>query len=612
MAFTAEELTNRGGHYLTVIARMKETVTLKQAQTDMEAVMQRIAEENPNQTFNGKLGVVVLPLREQLTGEVSRLLVVLLVAVGFVLLIACANIANLLLSRAVNRQREIAVRSALGAGRLRIARQLLTESLLLSGTGSLMGLLFAWWSFNFLKQLVPESMALSTTLTLDLPVLGFTGLMALLTGILFGLVPALQASKVDLNDTLKQNTSRTGASAKSNRLRSIMVVAEIALTLVLLVGAGLLMQTFYKLTGQYTALKPADVLTLRTALPENKYNEHSKRMAFYDQVLERVKALPGVVAVGYSTSIPLAWKGGTSGFYPEGTQQPLPGLAYDANHRQVSSGFLQTLGIQLKEGRYFESGDTERSLPVVIINETMARQYWSDESPVGKRLKLGRQNSDGPWRTIVGVVADVRQMGVDEPVKAEMYVPYPQITTQAWFTPRDLVVRTTGNPMNLVSAIRSEVQAVDPEQPVSSVMTMEGLLDEETAPRRMGVVLLTTFAALALLLASLGIYGVLYYFVAQHTQEFGIRLALGATSANILGLVLKKGMRLAVIGISIGLVGAFALTRLLQSLLYDVSASDPMTFVAIAVLLSVITFLACYLPARRATKVDPMVALRYE
>ncbi len=611
MAFDSEALANRGSHYLSVIARMKAGVSLIQAQSDMSILMQRIAAEHPNQSFDGKLGVVVLPLHEQLTGDVSQLLLVLLVATGFVLLIACANIANLLLSRAVNRQREIAVRAALGAGRWRIARQLITESVLLAAAGSVLGLIFTWWSFSFLQQLIPESMALTTTLSLDLRVLGFTVLISLVTGVIFGLVPALQAAKVDLNETLKQNTTRSGSGTKSHRLRSALVVAEIALALVLLVGAGLLIRTFYKLTNQYAVLKPEEVLTLRTTLPQNKYREHERRVAFCRQVLERVQALPGVISVGYSTSVPLAWKGGTNGFYPEGTQQPLPGMSYDANHRQVSAGFLQTLGVTLKQGRYFDNGDNEHSMPVAIINETMARQYWADGA-LGKRFKLGDPDEDIPWRTIVGVVADVRQMGVDEPVKAEMYLPFQQVTTQPWFAPRDLIVRTTNRPLELVSAIRSEILSVDPDQPISSVMTMDEILGEETAARHIGVILLTTFAVLALLLASLGIYGVIYYFVAQHTQEIGIRLALGATPRDILNLVLKKGLQLALLGAGIGLIGAFALTRLMQSLLYDVRADDPVTFAGITFILGFIALLACYIPARRATRVDPLVALRYE
>ncbi|MBA3441914.1 MAG: ABC transporter permease, partial [Pyrinomonadaceae bacterium] len=426
IAFDQKQLANRGGHYLTVIARMKPDVSLQQAQSDIGTVMQRIAREYPDQA--AKLGGLVLPLREQLAGEVRRPLIVLLVAVGFVLLIACANIANLLLSRALNRRKEIAVRSALGAGRWRIVRQLLTESMLLASFGGALGLLLALWSFAFLQQLIPDGMTLSTDLMIDARVLGYTMLLSLLASVIFGLAPALQASQVDLNEALKQGGGRAGSGASGNNLRNVMVVAEVALTMVLLVGAGLLIQTFFKLRNQYAELQPESVLTLRTQLPPNKYGEHPKRVAFYDGVLERVKTLPGVMSAGYTTSVPLEWKGGTSGFVPEG-RQPEPGLSYDANHRQVSADYLKTMSIPLKAGRYLDASDNARSMPVTTINETMARQYWPGENAIGKRFKLGSPDSDKPWLTIVGIVADVRQMGLDAPVKAEMYFPYQQITT---------------------------------------------------------------------------------------------------------------------------------------------------------------------------------------
>ncbi|HXG68897.1 MAG TPA: ABC transporter permease [Blastocatellia bacterium] len=614
-AFSQEELANRGSHYLTVVARMKPGVTLPQAQSDMEAIMQRIGRDFPNNTFAGKLGAVVLPLHEQLAGEVRRPLMVLLVAVGLVLLIACANIANLLLARAASRRKEIAVRTALGAGRTRIMRQLLTESVLLAGAGGLAGMLFASWSFAFLQSMIPADMVLSTSLKIDDRVLGYTLLISLLTGIIFGLAPAFQASKVDLNEALKQGGGRAISAADGNKLRGALVVTEIALALVLLVGAGLLMQTFFRLRQQYSGLRPEGVLTLRTQLPRNKYREHPRRVAFYDQVLERVKALPGVISAGYSTSVPLEWKGGTSGFVVEGRQleQMLAqGLSYDANHRQVSADYLKTMGIPLRQGRYFDETDNAQSMPVAIINETMARQYWPDENPIGKRFKIGGPDEDIPWLTVVGVVGDVRQMGLDVPVKAEMYVPYQQGAQHPWYAPRDLVLRAAGDPKSLVAAVRSAVRAVDPEQPVSNIRTMDEILGEEAGPRRMGVILLAAFAGLALLLASLGIYGVLAYFVAQHTPEIGVRLALGASPRDILGLVLRRGMRLTLLGVSIGLAASFALTRLMASLLYGVSATDPATFAAVALLLAGVALLACYLPARRATKVDPMVALRYE
>jgi putative ABC transport system permease protein len=613
IAFTSETLAQRGGHYLTVFARMKPGVTLAQANADIQTIQQRIAHDHPDQA--GRLGAYVMPLRDQLAGDVRRPLLVLLVAVGFVLLIACANIANLLLSRAASRSREIAVRTALGASRVRIVRQLLVESLLLATAGAVFGLLFARWSFAFLQSLIPDGLVLSTKLNLDLQVLGFTFLLAFVTAVVFGLVPAFQASKIDLNGALKQGGGRTGLNAGGNRLRSVMVVTEVALSLVLLVGAGLLIQTFLKLRDQYSGLQPENVLTLRTVLPRSKYPEQPQRAAFYKQVLERVRSLPGVVSAGYVTTIPLAWKGGTSGFFPEGRtveRASAEGLSYDANHRQVSSDYLKTMGIPLLRGRSFSDADDERGMAVAVVNETMARQYWPGEDVIGKRFKLGDPEEDIPWRTIVGVAGDVRQMGVDEPVKAEMYIPYAQITDQQWYAPRDLVIRTTVDPMSIVGAASNEIHQVDPAQPISNIRTMDEVLGEETASRRLGMTLLTIFAALALLLATLGIYGVLAYFVVQHTQEIGVRVTLGAQRRNILALVIRKGMTLTLVGVAIGLCAAFALTRLMASLLYGVGTSDPLTYATITVLLTAVALIACYLPARRATKVDPMVALTYE
>jgi len=613
-AFTPEEmLANRGSHYLTVVARMKPGVTLLQADADIKTVMRRIARDYPNQA--GRLDAFVMPLREQLAGDARRPLMVLLVAVGFVLLIACANVANLSLTRAASRGRETAVRAALGAGRSRIVRQLLTESVLLSFIGAAVGLLFATWSFGFLRRLIPEGLALSTSLTIDLRALAFTLLITLLTGLIFGLAPALQASKTDLNEALKQGGGRAGPGGGSDRLRGVMVVLEVAMSLALLVGAGLLIRTFFKMLDQYSGLHPENVLTLRTQLPRGKYDEASKRNAFYDQTLERVKGLPGVVSAGYTMSVPLDWKGGTSGFWVEGRaleQAVSQGLSYDANHRQVSAAYLQTMGIPLRKGRYFDESDSEKSMPVAIINETMARQYWPGEDAVGKRFKIGDPNESVPWLTVVGVVADVRQMGMDAPVKAEMYMPYRQMTTHSFFAPRDLVVRTSVAPMSIAAAAQREIHAVDPNQPVSNIRTMEAVLDDEIGQRRLAMTLVAIFAGLALLLASLGIYGVLSYFVVQHTREIGVRLALGAQRRDILGLVIKKGMSLALIGVAIGSAAALALTRLMSSLLYEVSAADPVTFVAVAAILTMIALLACYLPARRAMKVDPIVALRYE
>jgi putative ABC transport system permease protein len=389
-----------------------------------------------------------------------------------------------------------------------------------------------------------------------------------------------------------------------------MIVLEVALSLVLLVGAGLLIQTLFQLFRQYSVLEPEKILTMRTILPQEKYKELQKRDNFYQQVLQRVEHLPGVVAAGYSTSVPLAWKGGTSGFSPEGLKAPIPGMAYDANHRQVSADYLKAMNIPLRQGRYFDSRDNAQSLPVAIINETMARQYWPGENALGRRFKLGEDDAPA-WFQIVGIVADVRQMGIDEPVKAEMYFPYQQ-STYLGYMPRDLAIRTNGDTSSLVGPVREIVREVDPDQPVSNVATMAELLGTEAAQRRMGMIMLAGFSALALLLASIGIYGVLAYFVTQHTNEIGVRQALGATPRNILFLVLKKGMGLTLAGVAIGLIAAFALTRLMSSLLFGVKAADPLTFVSVPLVLVAVALLACYLPARRATKVDPLVALRYE
>jgi putative ABC transport system permease protein len=610
IALDEEGWANRGGHYLAVVARLKPGVPVAQAQADMNAIMRRIAVDHPGETMEGKLGALVLPMRDEFVGDARNSLIVLLVAVAFVLLIACANVAGLLLARAVGRRKEIALRMALGAGRTRVIRQLLTESLLLAIAAGVLGSLLAYASFTFLQGLIPEQMALAASLKLDVRILMFTIAISIVTGIVFGLVPALQSANFDLNDALKQSSGRV---TSTGRLRSAMIVFEVALSIVLLVGAGLLIQTLFQLFRQYSILEPEKVLTMRTILPREKYEEAPQRNQYFQQVLQRIEHLPGVVAAGYSTSIPLMWKGGTSGFYPEGLKAPVPGMAYDSNHRQVTAHYLKAMNIPLRQGRYFESSDNAQSLPVAIINETMARQYWPGENALGRRFKIGDPDEPGKqWKEIVGIVADIRQMGIDEPVKAEMYFPNEQVTDWPGYTPRDLAIRTNGDPSNLAGAVRQIIREIDPDQPVSNVATMAEVLGTEAAQRRMGMIMLAGFAALALLLASLGIYGVLAYFVTQHTNEIGVRQALGATPRDILLLVLRKGMGLTLTGVAIGLAAAFALTRLMSSLLFGVTAADPLTFATVPLLLVVVALLACYIPARRATKVDPLVALRYE
>jgi putative ABC transport system permease protein len=489
---------------------------------------------------------------------------------------------------------------------------LLTESLLLAVTGGLAGLSLASWSFAFLEKFIPEGMALSTSLTIDQGVLGYTLLLTLLTGVIFGLAPALQASKVDLNDVLKEG-GQTSSASGGGGLRGAMVVFQIAMAMALLVGAGLMIQTLNRLHGQYSFLQPEKILTMRTSLPRNKYKEAGRRNNFYEQTLARVRALPGVASAGYTTSLPLQWKGGSSAFRTEGGRL-IPGASYDALDRKVTAHYLHTMGIPLRQGRYFDDTDNEQSMQVAIINETMARQYWPDQNALGKRFRLG--DSDvrrwRPWITVVGVVADIRQMGIDAPVKAEMYLPYQQNNSQWWHAPNMLAIRVSGDPMSLVAAVSREIHTVDPDQPISVIATMAKLIGEETDQRRVGMILLATFAGIALLLSALGIYGVLAYFVAQRTREIGVRVALGARTRDVMKMVMKQGMRLTLFGVGIGLIGGLALARLMKSLLFGVSATDSLTFVVVAALLAVVAMAACYIPARRATKVDPVVALRCE
>ena len=612
IAFTAEQLASRGRHYLTVVARMKPGVTFEQADAEVRTIHKRIAHDNPESA--GRIGGYAVPLRDQLAGDVRRPLYLLLGAVVFVLLIACANIANLLLSRVAGRRREMALRAAIGASSASIIRQLLVESLLLATAGAASGLVLAMMSFTFLQKLIPDGLVGATTLQLDLPVLGFTVLVTLVTAVVFGMAPAFQAAQVDLNEALKQG-GRSGLNAGGNRLRGAMVVVEVSLAVVLLIGAGLLIQSLMKLRGQYSALKPESVLTLRTILSRGKYSEQPQRLAFYKQVLDRVKALPGVVSAGYTTTVPLVWKGGTNGFSIEGRsveQATSGGLAYDANHRQVSADYLKTMGIQIVQGRSFAETDNEQSLPVAIINESMARTYWPGDNALGKRFKLGDPDEkDIPWVTIVGIAQDVRNMGVDEPVKAEMYFPYQQ-GIEPFYTPRELVMRTSVDPLSVVAAATNEIHQVDPDQPVSNVRTLQQVVGEETSWRELGMTLLTIFAGLAMLLAMLGIYGVLAYFVTQHTQEIGVRMALGAQPRDILSLVIKRGMLLVTLGVVIGLGAALALTRLMTGLVFGVSAGDPLTYGVVALLLMLVATIACLVPAQRAMRVDPLRALTYE
>lgn len=605
MAFTSEQLQSRNSHYLFVVARIRDGVSFDQAQAAIKTVMARIVKDHPAET-GGKMGAFIVPLSKQFVGSVRRPLILLLIAVALVLLIACANIANLLLSSATSRKKEIALRAALGADKRRLLRQMLTESLLLSGVGGILGLILGIISFRFLTQLVPPAVALSARPSIDPMVLLYTFVISILTGLIFGLVPSIHASKTDLNDVLKSGGARVGAGSGAKRLRSVLVISEMALALVLLVGAGLLIQTIFQLQKLNLGFEPNNVVRLQTVLPVSKYDSHEKRVQFYEQVLERVKGLTGVVSAGYSTSVPLDWKGGTNGYEWEGYPSE-PGAILDANHRQVTTEYLQTMKIQIKEGRLFDGTETATSMPVVIINEAMAKTYPANQSPIGKRVALDGQ------RTVIGIVKNTRNMGLETETKAEMYIPEKQSNFDfAWYEPQDLAIRTTSDPMNIVSSARQIIRTIDPDLPVSNVISMDDLVAKEFAQRRFTMILLAAFAGLALLLACLGIYGVLSYFVNQQIPEIGVRLALGAHPTSILLLVLKRGMTMALLGILFGTLGAVALARVMKGLLYGVTANDPRTFIIVVATLTITALAASLLPGRRAMKTDPITALRYE
>ena len=607
LGFGPSALAQRYNHYLTVMVRLKEGVTQAQAQAEIRSISEQIVYEHRDQQYG--LSLFVLPLREQLSGGVRPALLVLLVAVACVLLIACANVANLQLSRSAARQREIPVRRALGAGPWRLVRQFLIESLLISILGGASGLLITAWTLTFLKHLVPTSMANSTTIGIDFTLLAYTALVSLVAAVLFGSVPAFHAARSDLGEALKQSGGRTGFAASGSRFRRALVISELALSVTLLVGAGLLIKTFANLQNLDAGFRPGNVLTMRTSLPQNKYREPEKRSAFYHQVLERVSALPGVQHAGYTTSVPLSWKGGTGWFQVEGKPLAEGG---DANFRQVSPDYFQAIGTRLIEGRFFDDHDNAKSQPVAIINQTMAREFWPDEQVLGKRLRPGNF-PERPWLDIIGIVADTLQMGLQKAAKAEMYFPYDQVANDYYFfAPRDLVIRTTGDPLKLAATAREAVWSVDSQQPVSNIQTMDEIVAEEITDQRMAMILLGSLAGLALLLAAVGVYGVLSYAVSQRTQEIGVRMALGARPSSIMLMIVGNGGRMLVIGTGLGIAASLLLTRLMSSLLFGVGPRDPFIILAVVIVLGIIAMLACCIPARRATTIDPLSAIRYE
>lgn len=605
--FSSHEYANRRSHYLEVVARLKPNATLAAANAELSAIANRLAKQYPDDNTN--IGAYAVPLRDHIVGSLRLAILVLLGAVAFVLLIACANVANLLLARATERRRELAVRMALGAGRAQIVRQLLTESVLLSGFAGAVGILLSAWGVAFLKKLIPLEISQAVGAGLDARVLAFTVGISALTGITFGIVPALRVSGLPVNETLKQAAARGFVGAGGRWTRHALVIAEIALAVVLLSGAGLMIESFLKLRGLDPGFRTDRVLKLETALPRPKYADFSRRTAFYDQVLDRVARLPGVVTAGFTTWLPLTNDGGTRGFTIEGRPQPKPGEVNDANARVVSKDYLRTLGVPLRRGRLLDDRDGAQSMPVALINETMARTYWPKEDSLGWRIKMGDYDSREPWITVVGMVGDMRQSGPDLPARPEMYFPYQQ---QSFYEPGYLAVKTAGDPMQLAAAIRESIWSVDKQQPVAGIMPLEELIDEDLAPRKLQASLLGGFAGFALLLASLGIYAVLSFSMAQRTQEIGVRMALGAHPRDVLRIVLGEGLRLAVIGVVLGIGAALILTRVLGHLLYGLSTSDPETFVVVAGVLLFVALAACFIPARRAMRLDPMQALHYE
>jgi len=596
----------RGNFFVDVIGRLKPGVSIEQAQTEMNAIAARLEQQYPEVNTDSR--VALAPLHEQVTGKVRRLLLVLFGAVGLVLLIACVNVANLFLARATGRASEIAIRSALGASQFRIVRQLLNESVLLALAGGLLGLLVAYWGVRALIAISPEDIPRVGEISLDGRVLGFTLVIAVLTGLLFGLAPALRASRPNWNEALKQGGR--GAGGGGSFLRSCLVVAEISISLALLVGAGLMARSFQRLLAVHPGFQTERILTFDVTLPWAKYNREQAGR-FFQQSLERVATLPGAQSVGATTVLPLSDENNARYFTGEDRVNHSPNDYTLANHRLISPGYLQTLGVPLIKGRHLSEQDLNDVAPVVIINQAFARAFFAGQEPLGKRLKMGETaDSPFPWMTVIGVVGDIKHVSLEAETRPEIYRPFlRQRDTERKMT---FAVRTAQEPETLTSAIRRQIQSLDSDQSIANVSAMEQLFDRSVARRRFSLLLFGVFAITALALAGAGIYGVISYTVAQNTREIGIRVALGAQTNDVLRLVIGQGMSLALIGVSIGLIVSFALTRLMASLLFGVSATDSLTFIVTPLLLASVVLLACWIPARRAMKVDPLVALRHD
>jgi len=605
---TQNQLTRRYLHGTNLIARLKPGVNATQAQAELSLIAARI-EQQYKESHAGTLFKLV-PLQEQVVGQVKPILMILLGAVGFVLLIACANVASLLLTRSLSRQKEVGIRVALGASRWRVVRQLLTESVLLSVAGGLLGLLLAYWGTTALVSMLPptqiRALPFLQTLNVDARMLGFSFGLSVLTGMIFGLAPALQSSRLELSGVLKEGGRNPGGNA-SHRLRSGLVITEIALAMVLLVGAGMLVKSLMRVLKTDPGFNPENVLTMTVVLPAAKYTEAEKQVNFYDQMRERVQALPGVAGVATVNILPLQ-PGNTSRVNVEGDPIPPPGQELEANVRTISEDYFGTLGVPLQAGRMFDNRDTANAQPVVIIGKTMADRIFRGRNPIGRRLKYA--GVEAPPLEVVGVVGDVKITGLDQETRPVIYYPFRQSPSSF----ANLVVRTTTDPSALAASVQNQIRGLEPGVAIFNVQAMPDLIANSPAAfmRRFPATLIGIFAGLALLLASIGIYGVVSYSVSQQTHYIGVRMALGARTSDILKLVLRQGLLIAVAGIAIGAAGALVILRLLQSFLFEVRANDVSTFGIVGGALFFIALLACYLPARRATKVDPLIALRYE
>jgi len=605
LQFQPEELKERQSFYLDVIARLKPGVSIEQARTETEAIAARLGELYPQ--ASGAYSAGVISLREKTVGDLGKLLLPLLGAAAFVLLIACANVANLLLARASVREREMALRAALGASRLRLLRQLMTENALLSLFGGSLGVLLASWAVPMLRLALPDALPRKDAILLDGRVLLFAAAAAVASAIIFGAAPLLQALRRDLQASLKES-DQSSPGRSQRRLLHAFVVVEVALSLALLAGAGLMLRTLYSLISTNPGFDPSNVLTAEINLSRvRRYAEPQQRAAFCDQALQRLRTIPGVQSVGVTNQLPLSGAGNTQGFKIEGRAESESEPSGSANFRAISPDYFKTLRMGLIRGRGVEERDVAAAPGVVVINEAMARAFWPTEDPVGKRMSIWR-SGEPEWREVVGIVGDIRHRGLSVPPEPEMYVPYAQ---QPWESFR-LAIRTTADPMSLSPAMRQAVWSVDRGQPVMRVQSLEKIVATSFSGTTFYATLLAAFAGLALALASVGIYGALSYSVERRTREIGVRMALGARRKDVLVLVVSQGLKLAVIGLALGLIAAWATTRFIETLLYRVTPTDPVTFVGVSLLLLLISMLASWLPARRATKLDPITVLRHE